>query len=60
MLGRSSASKDADLLVLRYEVAVMRRVHPRHRLRWHRRLVTASRPTRTERDGLRSAPRPPR
>jgi hypothetical protein len=60
MLGRSSASKDADLLVLRYEVAVLRRVHPRHRLRWHRRLVTASRPTRTERDGLRSAPRPPR
>jgi len=35
-------------------------LHPRHRLRWHRHLVTATRPTRTERDGLRSAPGPPR
>jgi putative transposase len=70
LLGRSSASKDAELLVLRHEVAVLRRTnprprldwadrgarcadpapaskaadapagHPRHVLRWHRRLVT--------------------
>ncbi len=45
LLGRSSASKDAELLVLRHEVAVLRRaahrlVTPGTVLRWHRRLVT--------------------
>jgi putative transposase len=42
LLARSSASKDAELLVLRQEVAALRRQNPKPRLDWADRMVIAA------------------
>jgi putative transposase len=41
LLGRSPASKDVELLVLRHEVAVLRRGNPKPHLDWADRAVFA-------------------
>jgi hypothetical protein len=41
LLGRSSTAKNVEILVLRHEIAVLRRTHPKPRLDWADRAIIA-------------------
>ncbi len=53
LLARSSASKDVELLVLRHEVAVLRRTNPKPRLDWADRALFGALSQHLSRDILR-------
>src|SRR3954454_2178257 len=42
LMGRTSTTKDVELLVLRHEVAILRRTEPRPRMNWADRAVFAA------------------
>ena len=42
LMGRASATKDVELLVLRHEVAILRRTNPRPRMNWADRAIFAA------------------
>ena len=42
LMGRTSSTKDVELLVLRHEIAILRRTNPRPRMDWADRAVIAA------------------